>query len=298
MKIFQSNSVLPAALSVSLVVHAVLLVGIRIVAPDIFKGRPIDPDMQVIIVNAKHSKAPKNAEALAQVNLDGGGNADAGHAQSPLVDMHKNEDGEDIRVTKRRIEELEIAQQKMLVQAGKSEFNVVDTVSPNKDKVLALQDGNDKTDNDKAIQRQAAEIYKSINDYNKRPRLTLITPSTRQVGYARYYAVLCDRIEKMGTLHFPHTESGKKLYGELLVFIPIYQDGSIYKADGGPRIEHTSGSKALDKAALRIVAMSAPFASFPREMRSADKTDVWAVVMRFTFSREEVLETELRGASN
>jgi protein TonB len=43
------------------------------------------------------------------------------------------------------------------------------------------------------------------------------------------------------------------------VYIPIFQDGTIYEKEGGPRIEKSSGNKALDKAALRNRAQSAPW---------------------------------------
>ncbi|MFX5603210.1 hypothetical protein ABTD90_21930, partial [Acinetobacter baumannii] len=76
------------------------------------------------------------------------------------------------------------------------------------------------------------ELAKDIAQYNKRPKKTQITPSTREVGYAQYFKALQDKREKVGTLNFP-TRDGKKLYGELLVVIPVFQDGSIYERDGG-----------------------------------------------------------------
>jgi protein TonB len=105
------------------------------------------------------------------------------------------------------------------------------------------------------------------------------------------------RIEDMGTLNFPQKE-GKKLYGELVVYIPIFQDGTIYEKEGGPQIEKSSGIKALDSAALRIVRRAAPFGRFPQNMRSTDKDDIWVVITRFKFTRDLQLETELRGGRN
>jgi protein TonB len=34
------------------------------------------------------------------------------------------------------------------------------------------------------------------------------------------------RIEEFGTLNFPRKD-GKKMYGELIVYIPIFQDGDL-----------------------------------------------------------------------
>ena len=87
------------------------------------------------------------------------------------------------------------------------------------------------------------------------------------------------------------------MYGELIVYIPIFQDGTIYEKDGGPKVEKSSGNKALDEAALRIVRRAAPFGRFPPNMRSKDKDDLWVVITRFKFTRDEQLETELRGGA-
>ncbi len=275
--------------------HFIILVGIGIAAPDAFKFKPTDPGLEVILVNGKHDRKPVHAEALAQADLDGGGNADDGRAKSPLPDMHRSEEGDALEV-KRRIAELEQQQDKLLSQANTKTSL---TVSPDKNTPDEAEkvDGTDKVDSTKEFSRQVAEISKNIEDYNKRPRKTQITPSTKRVEYAQYYKAMQARIEKIGTLNFPQKD-GQPLHGELVVYIPIFQDGSIYDKEGGPRVERSSGIQALDDAAIRIVRRAAPFARFQANMRSTDKDDVWEVITRFKFTREEGLETELRGSAN
>jgi protein TonB len=299
LNIIRQNPNLFAAVAISVLGHATVLLGVMIVAPDAFKFQPTDPGLEVILVNAKHDRKPIKAEALAQVDLDGGGNADTGRAKSPLPDMHKSDDGDDIKVAQRRIEQLEQEQEKMLAQAAnKTQFAVRPNTEQDKPTEQPVRpDGVDKVDSAKAFSRQVAEISKNVEDYNKRPRKTQITPSTKRVEYALYYKAMQTRIEKYGTLNFPQKD-GEKLYGELLVYIPIFQDGSIYEKEGGPRVEHSSGNKALDNAALRIVRRAAPFDPFQSSMRSTDKNDVWEVITHFKFTREEGLETELRGGAN
>ena len=79
------------------------------------------------------------------------------------------------------------------------------------------------------------------------------------------------------------------------IYIPIFQDGTIYEKGGGPKVEKTSGNRALDAAALKIIRKAAPFGNFPPNMRSKDKDDIWIVITRFKFTREQQLETEMRG---
>ncbi len=289
MKSLSQLSPLSIAVTVSIALHAALLT-VRFVAPEVFEFKPADPGLEVILVNAKHAKAPLKADALAQANLDGGGQADAGRAKSPLPDMRRMEVGDSVKATQRRIAELEEQQQNLLTRRRASNFNASQITE--KDKPDPARTGNDMADSSKAIARTAAEIDQRIEDQNKRPRKTFITPSTREVGYAQYYKEMQRKVEEVGTLNFPQ-KNGKKMYGELVVYIPIFQDGSIYMKDGGVRVEKSSGNAELDKAALAIVRRSAPFGRFPPKMLSSDKDDLWVIITRFNFTREEKLETKL-----
>jgi periplasmic protein TonB len=279
------------AIACSVLAHASLL-AVRFAAPDAFRLQPADPGLEVILVNAKHARAPVKAEALAQANLDGGGNADAGRAQSPLPDLRKVENGDSIKALQRRIAELEQQQNSVLTKVRQSQFNRMPVADQAKSD--PSRTGEDNLDSTRAIARMTAEITQRIVDENKRPKKTFISPSTREVGYAMYYKAMQKRVEEVGTLNFPQ-QNGKKLYGELVVYIPVFQDGTLYEKEGGPHIERSSGNPALDKAALSIVRRAAPFGKFPAAMRSTDKDDLWIVVTRFKFTREEKLQAELRG---
>nr|WP_245200257.1 TonB C-terminal domain-containing protein [Herbaspirillum sp. LeCh32-8] len=287
---FSQHRLLSFALGISLLVHGVLL-AVHFAAPDAFKLKPSDPELEVILVNAKHDKKPVNAEALAQANLDGGGNVDQGRAKSPLPDMKRQETGDSVKAAQRRVAELEEQQRKMLAQAKASQQNVA-SAEQQKPKEAPQLNARDMIETAKAMARMEAEVAKNIEEYNKRPKKTQITPSTREVGYAQYYKALQDKIEKVGTLNFP-SKDGQKLYGELLVIIPVFQDGTIYERDGGVVVKTSSGNPALDRAAVAIVRRSAPFGRFPENMRSTGKDDVWEIVTRFRFTRDQGLQTQI-----
>jgi protein TonB len=279
------------AIAVSVVLHAALLT-VRFVAPDAFKLQPADPGLEVILVNAKHDRKPLKADALAQANLDGGGQADEGRSKSPLPDMKKSENGDSVKAAQRRIAELEAVQQNLLTKARASAYKAPPVTE--KDKPDPARTGQDLLESSKAIARATAELSTTIEDQNKRPRKTYITPSTQEVGYAMYYKTMQKRVEEIGTLNFPQKD-GRKLYGELVLYIPIFQDGTIYVKDGGVRIEKSSGNPALDAAAVAIVRRAAPFGKFPPNMLSSDKDDLWVIITRFKFTREERLDINLKG---
>ena len=63
------------ALVASLAVHALLILGIAINI-EIPKWDAPHNVLDVVLVNAKSASKPQKADALAQANLDGGGNTD------------------------------------------------------------------------------------------------------------------------------------------------------------------------------------------------------------------------------
>ncbi|HEY8607294.1 MAG TPA: TonB family protein [Noviherbaspirillum sp.] len=293
------NRTLAIAIAASVLAHGALL-AVRFAAPDAFRFKPADPGLEVILVNAKHDRKPLKAEALAQANLDGGGNADAGRASSPLPDMRRHENGDGVAAMRRRIEELE-RQQRMLAQANRKSPLAA---PPTKEQAVPKEnlprpEADDVADSAQEILRREAEIAKRIEDENKRPKKTFISPSTREVGYAMYFDTVRQRIEKFGTLNFPQKD-GRKLYGELTLSISIFHDGQIYTADRdeGVVVERSSGNPALDQAARRIVQRAAPFGAFAKNMRSSGKDDVWVMTTRFKFTRDDGLQAEMSGGRN
>ena len=291
MNSFKENRLLYIALGISLLGHAAML-AVHFVAPPPTPVQATDPGLEVILVNAKHSKAPLKADALAQANLDGGGNVDKGRAKSPMPDMRKMETGDSIKATRRRIAQLEEQQKNLLTQAKSAPYAAPPVTEKNKPDPLPT--GADLIDASKAIARRAAEISETIDDQNKRPKKTFITPSTRGVGYAMYYKSIQKRIEDIGTLNFPQS-NGRKLYGQLVLSIPVFQDGTIYDKEGGIKVDRSSGNQALDEAAMNIVRRTAPFGKFPPNMLSNEKDDLWVIVTTFKFTREDKLQADLSG---
>lgn len=265
---------------------------VRFVPPSAFHIVPPDPTLEVVLVNAKGKDVPLNPEAVAQANLDGGGTKEKGQPTSPLPDSRRVSDGDVLASSQRRIEELQ-KEQKQLAAKLKDELKT--KVPEAKEKPSESEEGDTgvsaQMDSQQSIAGRAAAIERNIAEQAGRPKKVFISPRTREVGHAMYYKSMQRKIENIGTLNFPQ-RNGRKLYGELVVTIPVAQDGTLYENEGGPRVEKSSGNTALDNAALRIVRRAAPFGSFPPKMRSAIASEVWVIETRFRFSRDGALETE------
>ena len=290
------HRLLSMAVAVSLLFHLVLL-SLHFAPPDSARLKPLEAGLDIILVNASDDKVPLKAEALAQANLDGGGNADAGRATSPLPNSNNVVDGDALKTQRQRIEELEQQQRRVLAQiASNSTQHVPQQTEQPAQPVPHAMSASAAQQESLALARREAEIAQRIEDYNKRPLKTQITPSTRGVAYAMYYTALQKRIEQTGTQYFPQSQ-GKKMYGELVMYIPIFQDGSLYLKEGGPRIERSSGNAALDRAALGIVQRAAPFGRLPAMLQAGGKDRVWEIITRFAFTRDDTLATRLDGSA-
>ena len=280
------------AVGFSFLLHAALL-AVKFAPPTNQTSKPLSSGLEIILVNARHDKAPVNADALAQANLSGGGNTELGRARSPLPNLQQSVDGNHIETQRRKIAELEQQQERMLSQLSTLSKERIKVAEKSIKKSVDVSTKPETMDT-VALARREAEIAKQVSDYNKRPIKSQLTPSTREVSYAVYYATLQKQIERTGTRYFPQQE-GKKIYGDLIVYIPVYQDGSIYEKEGGPRIEKSSGNRMLDHAALAIVRRAAPFGNFPKGALGDGKTHVWEIITRFRFTRDEILETSAAG---
>ena len=112
---FGQFSLLQKTLAVSVALHAGLLT-VRFVDPEGFNRAFKDTPLEVILVNAASEQKPDKAQALAQANLAGGGDADKGRATSPLPPSPQSELGDSLDATRRMIEDMEAEQRRLLAE--------------------------------------------------------------------------------------------------------------------------------------------------------------------------------------
>jgi protein TonB len=275
-------STLQLALGFSLLAHAGLL-SIRFVDPDAFDRVFQETPLDVVLVNAKSKERPDKAQAIAQSNLQGGGDGDKGRATSPLPPSVALANGESVEDAQRRIEEMQHQQQSLLTQLRQQIASI-----PLPDPARSRLDPQAQAQEERRqrLVQLLAEIEKRINEENARPKRRYISPSTREEVYAVYYDALKRKVEDRGTQNFPEY-AGKKLYGELTMIVTVDARGRVLETE----VVDSSGVRLLDRRAEAIVRAAAPFGEFSKEMRR--KADVIVVVSRFRFTRDEVLETKL-----
>ncbi|MEY2892585.1 MAG: energy transducer TonB, partial [Pseudomonadota bacterium] len=232
------------------------------------------------------SEAPTKAQAIAQANLAGGGDADKGRATSPLPPSALMEVGDAEEETRRQIDRLQETQQQLLAQLRR-EVALLPPPDPKRDEGSPAE--RDQEEKRRQLIQLLAEIEKRVNEENARPKRRYISPATREEVYAQYYDELRHKIEERGTRDFPEFQ-GKKLYGELTMNVTVDALGRVVDTE----IVRASGNKVLDKRAVAIVRAASPFGVFSPAMRR--KADQLVITSRFRFTRDDGLETTLSNA--
>jgi len=270
------------ALIGSVTLHGAVLL-VRFADPEGFNRAFKDTPLEVILVNARSNEAPAEAKAIAQANLAGGGEAEAGRATSPLPSAATMQLGDSAEDAKKRIDQLQQEQQQLLAQIRR-ELAVLPPPDPQRENGTPAE--REQEDRRKQLLRLLAQIEKRVNEENARPKKRYISPATREEVYALYYDSLRRRIEERGTRNFPEY-GGRKLYGELTMNVTVDATGRVVEAE----IVQPSKNKRLDAQAIAIVQAASPFGAFSPAMRA--QADQIVVTSRFRFTREDGLETTL-----
>jgi protein TonB len=93
-------------------------------------------------------------------------------------------------------------------------------------------------------------------------RTLLATPSTRQSGLAEYLDGWRHRVERIGTANYPVELLGDPNAGRPTLEVVIDKSGRLDDIV----VRRSSGDKALDQAALKILRLAAPFEPLPESI--------------------------------
>ena len=270
---------------ISVILHAMLL-SIHLRFPEALKFSAAQP-LEVILVNAKTKEKPSKARALAQANLDGGGNTDQERrAKTPMPVTKTPEPGKDLARAQRRVKELE-AQQKQLLALAKPSQPAAVSEAPRQptDEAAPPVAGRDLRELALAAMKLQAQIDKRHEEYQKRPRKQFIGASASEYRFAQYEEDWRNKVERVGTLNYP-AEARGKAYGNLRLEVTIRPDGSVESV----RLDRSSGLKVLDEAAFRIVRMAAPYGEFPPDIRK--DTDLLVITRTWFFGQGDAIWTK------
>ncbi len=261
------------------IVHAFIFLGINFTIP---KAPKVNKQIEITFATSPAKKAPKKAKFLAQENQVGAGQKTKKPTppKQKIPSQGKSKKKKPTPV-KQQIQSKPKAKKKIITQK-KAETKIVTakkqgpTAVKKRPKLSA-----------ESLQKQIAQLGTKIRHSQKSAEQTKIkfinSVSTHKYVAAQYMQDWESKVERTGNLNYPEVARKKDFSGTLTTDVGINPDGSIYSI----RITKSSGNKALDDAAKRIIRLSAPFAALPKELLK--ELDVLVITRVWKFSDESGL---------
>lgn len=270
-------------------VHVVLILGLSFSMPP---PRPDTVDnLEVTLVQSHSERAPDDPQFLAQANQDGGGTTDrADVASSPLPLNELSDKNDRLPVLKRPPREQVVSLREVqppMVRAHAPKKIRLSKIAPEAQEPefepenLGLIE--EELDTERA--RLSAEIARSWQEYQKRPKRKFLNARTKEYKYALYVDAWRAKVERVGNLNYPEEARRRSIAGNLMLDVAINADGSVERVT----IRRSSGKKLLDDAAIRIVELAAPFPAFSADILA--EANILHITRTWKFN-ENTLATE------
>lgn len=301
-------------LIITLLIHALIVFGINFTKED----RPTTRSntMEIILVK-QETKAPEESNILAQKNLQGGGEIEEviepatsiapsfSKSNQQIIDQPTLQEElfqpHDIEISKTEIPEvLDVNKESMEAIAVKnieneitelvSEKQVPDFVyekfdNPDTEKKIpkktttppTIPSSNELLTNSFKIASSNNEVRREMIEKTERPRRKFISASTKEYEYAAYMDVWRRKVERVGNLNYPEEARRLNISGSLRLDVALNKDGTINEIT----LRKSSGEKLLDNAAIKIVELAAPYASFPKNIE--DQIDILHILRTWQF---------------
>ena len=308
-----SDDRLALTVVVAIVLHAMVLLGVSF-APE--PGAPSRfESMEVILVAERSTQAAKDAQLLAQANLEGGGDTDdevrpsapvkaplpapmaaiastppplTRTAPSPPVEQSApvpNRHGH--AVVKDQL--ARIADHGELPLPARSRTRPIQVrpeappepqpdPQPAQDSE-ALPLGAQQLLHSFAIANLSAEIQEKLESRAKRPRRKYVSATTKEYRYAAYMEAWRAKVERIGNINYPEEARRRGIHGAVMLDVALNRDGSVAAIS----VRRSSGVTVLDDAAIRSVRLAAPYDPLPPEIRN--EVDVLHVTRTWKFGK-------------
>ncbi len=250
---------------VAIALHALIILGINFKSPPASKG---SQTIEITLATHKSTKAPKEADFLAQHNQEGSGTED----KARQLSTERQAEFADTQVRKVNpmpqvaATSLTKKKQQIITTSGQSNFKLHQLKNPQNQEEKEQHKGllEDQTAITAEIASLQAKLDKQKQEYAKRPRIrTLTAVSAKESFDAEYLIKWSEKFERIGTKNYPKEALAKNITGRVMLNVTLKPDGSVEEI----AITLSSGSRILDDSARQIVRLAAPYAKFPPEIR-------------------------------
>jgi len=241
-------------------------------------------DLDVVLVNSRSIRQTSVTDALAQTNLQGGGNTERDVMLSsnlPLVAVESNI--RRLEMASKQLQELERSVAELMQIEKNSNARLPDAVEGD---TSMRRDGLDAIDTAESkklfLAKLEAKIEKEWSDYQKRPRRKFLGVNVREAEFANYVDRWRSRVEEFGTKFYSEQTRSEPIFGKVLVTVSISSQGEIVDVS----IDKSSGHKVLDQAVSEIIKLASPFPVFDTPLRK--KYDILTITRFWSFTRSDL----------
>lgn len=279
------NDAMMVSLFVAAALHAVVVLGLGFVSFANAVSAP--PTLEVILVQQRSLEAPEEADYLAQISQDGGGETDENTRPSSLFTSDRDFDNDGVAqapVLKSALEQSDAAADDALTAVFSDVETAIDTESEQSDATDARPD-TIIVQQDLEIARLAAEIDQQQQEFAKRPKKKFINARTQEAASAEYMKYWVEKVERVGNLNYPDAARRDSLTGALIMTVGILKNGDIESIS----IDTSSSERVLDDAARRIVELSGPY--LPLQGDLAEQADIIYITRTWEFTGNNSVAT-------
>jgi protein TonB len=222
------------------------------------------PALDIILVQTKSPAEVEDADYLAQVSQQGGGNAEEKARPRELFSAPtlSSTPGIATQTSVQQVQKQKQNEQLALLTQDNADYSINTEINPLEAEDDSTLDKTDSNQNDQTA-RLAAEISNTIEQQASIERTKYLNSSTKEFTPAKYMREWINRVERVGNLNYPDQARRKKLSGTLILDVVINSEGELIKTD----LRQSSGHQILDDAAKRIVKLAAPYDAFPDKLR-------------------------------
>ena len=244
------------------------------------------PALDIILVQTKSPVDADDADYLAQVSQQGGGNAEEKARPRELFSAPtlSSTPGIATQASVQQIKKQKQNEQLALLTQNEAEYAINTEPEPVKAEDETTRNKTEISQNNQTA-RLAAEISNTIEEQASIERTKYLNSSTREFTPAKYMREWINRVERIGNLNYPDQARSKKLSGTLILDVVINADGELVKTD----LRQSSGHQVLDDAAKRIVKLAAPYSAFPSKLRK--EADIIHITRSWEFSNNSRIQT-------
>lgn len=260
----------------SICAHALIILGVGFSLPAESRG---EAALDITIASYRSEEAPEDADFLAQENQTGSGILEEAAAPSTPYQAEFNADDFN-----------EVLPLPQIADSG-DENAVTEVLAIDGELANADLEGENRTDVGTddislAIASLQAQLDRRQQAYSKRPRTyTISSTSARESHDALYLDNWRRHVEAVGNRNYPEEAERRRLYGSLRLLVSQLPDGSLSEVE----ILSSSGHELLDRSAVDIVNLAAPFEPFPAEIRA--EVDILEIIRTWRFHEAEGLSS-------